>query len=496
MGLKWTTGPALVLGVLIESTLAKVCDLNYDNVLEKIIKVIQIWENRKMTPLGKITVIKSEIVSQLQYLSAVLPDPSVKYMQTIEGLLYKFIWNNGPDKIKRSIIIAPIDRGGMNMVHLPSKIQTTKISWIFRLLEGNLEIGWRQLVHNNFRKLTNFIFTCNTKETDLQQTPFYKDIAHFWQHVYKAWCKYHFHNPTVSNEILNQSVWFNSHIKIENKIVFNNKWYEVGIKYIIDLTKEVNNKFVFLSAKELSRKYNIKVDIMKYNSITHAIPKQWKREIKGVGCAFATCFEVEKLKPLKQVSKKVYNTLVHRLCEEPDRAINKWMTEVLNTEKVDILNAFMNVNKITISVKLRNFQYQILQRTLVLNPFLLKINIKQSDNCTFCESYKETIVHFFYECENVQQLWTNLFNILKDHIPVIFSKEIILYNCSTECLLDKIILITKHYVYASRCNNNKLSLTGAVNNIKKYYIIEKKIALLKGKVDKHYQIWSALADLF
>ena len=86
-----------------------------------------------MTPFGKITVIKSEILSQLQYLFAVIPDPDVNYLKICERLVYKFLWNNGPDKIKRSVTIAPLHRGGMNMTHLPSKLQATKISWVFRL---------------------------------------------------------------------------------------------------------------------------------------------------------------------------------------------------------------------------------------------------------------------------------------------------------------------------------------------------------------------------
>lgn len=63
-----------------------------------------------------------------------------------------------------------------------------------------------------------------------------------------------FYDPKTGNEILNQSLWFNSHIKINTRIIFNKSWHEAGIKYVVHLTKKVNNNFIFLTPEELYNK--------------------------------------------------------------------------------------------------------------------------------------------------------------------------------------------------------------------------------------------------
>ena len=55
-------------------------------------------------------------------------------------MLCRFLWNNGPDKIKSNIIIAPKEFGGLNMVHISTQAKALKIAWIKRLLEGDWDL--------------------------------------------------------------------------------------------------------------------------------------------------------------------------------------------------------------------------------------------------------------------------------------------------------------------------------------------------------------------
>lgn len=55
--------------------LEKIPDLNYDIQIPKIIALIQQWERRILTPIGRITVLKSLIVPKLNHLLISLPNP-------------------------------------------------------------------------------------------------------------------------------------------------------------------------------------------------------------------------------------------------------------------------------------------------------------------------------------------------------------------------------------------------------------------------------------
>ena len=52
----------------------------------------------------------------------------------LDELLFKFLWNNKPPKVKRTTIIAPIEDGGLGMVDVFEVHSTAKCGWIRRLM--------------------------------------------------------------------------------------------------------------------------------------------------------------------------------------------------------------------------------------------------------------------------------------------------------------------------------------------------------------------------
>ena len=69
-------GSSKIPGINLTTELPEVAQANIYPSLEKIQNIIKIWSMRKLTLLGKITVIKSLLESQLVYKLSVLPNPS------------------------------------------------------------------------------------------------------------------------------------------------------------------------------------------------------------------------------------------------------------------------------------------------------------------------------------------------------------------------------------------------------------------------------------
>ena len=120
-------------------------ELNYDICLKKIIKLISAWNKRYLTPLGKITVIKCLLLSNLTHLFTTLPSPGKYFLRKLEQLLYKFLWDGKPDKIKREHVCMPYDQGGLNMLNIRVFIGSLKISWMRRLYLCN-DAPWQNLL--------------------------------------------------------------------------------------------------------------------------------------------------------------------------------------------------------------------------------------------------------------------------------------------------------------------------------------------------------------
>ena len=71
--LEWGCTNFTLLGIEFSTNLSTITERNYAKALEKIKKLVKTWNNRYLTPLGKITVIKSNLISQCVHLLSTIP---------------------------------------------------------------------------------------------------------------------------------------------------------------------------------------------------------------------------------------------------------------------------------------------------------------------------------------------------------------------------------------------------------------------------------------
>lgn len=114
----WTQGSFKVLGVNFSSNVNNIWDLNYHEVLNKVENICKQWTKRKLTLIGRITIIKSLALAKFTHLFLALPNPHGEPIKQIERLFFTFLWNNGPDRIKRSTIIKNVKEGGLRMINI------------------------------------------------------------------------------------------------------------------------------------------------------------------------------------------------------------------------------------------------------------------------------------------------------------------------------------------------------------------------------------------
>ena len=86
--LDWTDEPFVVLGIKISTKLEEMMDLNFLEKLNDIRKNICSWKKRNLTVLGKITVVKTILLSKLTHLFISLPSPDSHYIKTLETLFF------------------------------------------------------------------------------------------------------------------------------------------------------------------------------------------------------------------------------------------------------------------------------------------------------------------------------------------------------------------------------------------------------------------------
>ena len=111
------------------------------------------------------------------------------------------------------------------------------------------------------------LFRCNLNVNDTKKMikvkdPFLKEISEYWAET-------NFERQVTSEiNFREQSLWFNSLIRIDNKPIFFKDWLEKGITKVKHLQRTENNGF--LSLNDLASKYDIKLRPLSFYGLLSA----------------------------------------------------------------------------------------------------------------------------------------------------------------------------------------------------------------------------------
>ena len=136
----------------------------------------------------------------------------------------------------------------------------------------------------------------------------------------------------------------------------------------------------------------------------------------------------------------------------------KWSDELALNKDMDWKKLYLIPTHCNVSARIRYFQYQILQRTLLTNRKLWLFKLIDSENCDNCE---KTITHLLIDCNHLRVIWTGVENWLNHNIneKMAFDKKAILLGCpDNSILVNYIFLIVKHEIYKSKWNKSKVTL--------------------------------------
>ena len=106
---------------------------NYASKIQQVEKRMKQWEKRSLSPIGKITVIKTLLLPIFNNLLLSLPNPNNAVLNSINEIFYNFLWNKKA-KIKKSVVVKQYCEGGLQMINiLGQKRNTAMYDFLFTL---------------------------------------------------------------------------------------------------------------------------------------------------------------------------------------------------------------------------------------------------------------------------------------------------------------------------------------------------------------------------
>ena len=88
----WPANKVKALGLWFSTIKGESLRRNYEEKKERICRLVDIWQFRRLTLLGKLTVIKSLLASQLVYILSPTPSPH-HFLKEIKDVFCKFLWD-------------------------------------------------------------------------------------------------------------------------------------------------------------------------------------------------------------------------------------------------------------------------------------------------------------------------------------------------------------------------------------------------------------------
>lgn len=485
MNFHWTTQFKL-LGIQFDVDLANIPKLNYDKKLVKIKEIINQWNKRHTTPIGRITLIKSLIISQMNHLFISLPTPSNKFIKDLNEILFNFLWKSKVDKIKRKQITQEYSDGGLKMIEINNYIQSLKSSWIRRLINSP-NSKWNILLNKSINtdivlKTGPDFISCIL--TNLVRNSFWKDTFIAFKNIQDRMKLLTWH------EFITQPIWYNKNITMGGKSIFFIDWFNKNIVYINDLLDENGS---FLSLQDLQSKFDVKSNFLTYLGLQksiltslhyHGISKEDDNPRPFIP------FHIKLFCSPRKGSKIMYNILNMENVTSFNKS--KWglffMLSDLQWKTIYQL-PFVNIK----STKLQWLQFRINHHILTTNKYLFKIGKECSKLCNFCKQHDETIFHVLWECPNVQELFQQFFEFCQSkritiqRDPLIFIFGLHSDPISTD--IYSIFLVMKSYIYRKRCLNEALTIHELLIDIKTHISTLRYIAIRNCRLDDFYKRW-------
>ena len=502
--LDWGATEFVLLGIHFSVDLDKIPDLNYNIQIPKITALIQQWERRSLTPIGRVTVLKSLIVPKINHLIISLPNPRKETVIFLNNEFYRFIWKSKCDKVKRSLVTQSYLDGGLKMVNLNNFIISLKCSWIQRIVQGGQ--SWMSTFKAVFGNITHgFLDFGNLFVKQLLD----KCSNVFWKDVFESWFTVMNMQFDYNTKIELTPVWYNSRIMVDKKCVFYREWYRKGVKLVSDFLYDDGS---IVSKSDFEKRFNFNTNIccLKYNSIISAISKYVKNMnfskdnyTKTVGPFIPFhCVEILLYKKCTKPIYKLVNTRKESTCIPS--SICRWnlTTVQMGYLELPIHDVFKICFKVTTDSNVQWLQYRILYRLLPVKSYLKKIKIVDNDSCSFCNNEVETIEHVFTSCPTVVSLWNNLsiqiYNVVSKRVGFKFMN--ILFGevplSKTNQIINFLILYAKQYIFQCLYKKKIPIFQGLLYHLRLRYEIEKYVSVRNSSMNKFNVLWKGWEKLF
>ena len=163
---------------------------------------------------------------------------------------------------------------------------------------------------------------------------------------------------------------------------------------------------------------------------------------------------------VRQPNRLAYKTLADKKQKKPVEAQRKWIADcrVETQENIDWDTVYRSPFLCTKISTLIVFQFKLLHRRLATNSFLTKINLKENEQCTFCQKDTETLIHLFWTWSVSTLFWRDFKQWAVNHEELSNTVNLMAYlvlglKLNKNRRLDFYFLVARLFLWICKARN-------------------------------------------
>lgn len=403
-----------ILGLVFGEKMAEARNESWTGVINKMKQKVTVWRMRKLSLKGKVVVLNTLVISKLIYPMSVWEMPEW-VRKEVKEVIENFLWNGKKREIAYNTLIADYKEGGLKLVDVESKLKALRIKYIQNYLYSKGNYVCDHFFRFILMRLTGcgddgLFMDLNGQRRLMEGVPdFYLECFNAWSNMFKS-IRYECKNL---RQIYNQPLFLNRNIICKGKFCFNSSFMKAGITQVKDLAKEyvpgfINDGFVIEQVKDSDDTLGAK-DVENFlRVLKDSLPKDWQYKIINQSEA-SRLYKMPELKVqhgtyVKEFRnlkfKEIYKILVKGQKKEP-AAEAFWKKEFKDRDTKQIwktLNIELN------DVRCESLDFKLRSNILYSNMKISAFDSSVSGRCNVCKRESESIMHVFFECEQVREV--------------------------------------------------------------------------------------------
>jgi hypothetical protein len=410
-----------ILGLKIVGSGADTGD-SLNNIRVKLQKQVSHWSRFNLSLPGRITIAKTMLYSQINYLGCFLPIPE-NMMDVYSNVIHNFV--SGKLNIAKNRFSKEIEMGGLGLFDLKNFLDAQKMAWVKR--SKTLDDWWKISLYS---RCYGNVFNIRSDDFDVRYVPCLNNIVTGYETFMFNLTKknenfrdaYLYKNRALTiglrdNRMLNETN-FTAHF-------FNTHEYKIKQLRTTDIF--VDNTYVGLNNFCINS--GIPVSLFQYRMLKGIVETAIVRYRKHVPEEQTTVEIATFVNRSKRGSKRFRKILTPITVDYIPHNIIKFRDNVdviVGLDCAKKLNSCWNSNIFNNST--RTFLFKLYNNTLGYNNAVAHFVRNHSPNCTFCdiagvqEMFNETPLHLFFSCTTTETFINDMFKWFVNDITFEFSR--------------------------------------------------------------------------